>query len=101
MTPQELLAQIEAAAEALVTEALDNEQGAVPFAAVEAAAGEIGAHPSALVRKVQQYGINVAERAVPKAVRGYTSNPNNRWAACPSHGGSGWEVISGFAGREG
>ena len=57
------------------------------------------------VRKdLEGYGLKLIVRAPEKRVRGFTSNPHDRWygpGSCPSHGGSGHEQINGFAGRRG
>lgn len=57
------------------------------------------------VRKsLESYGLRLATRAPEKRVRGFTSNPHDRWygpGSCPTHGGSGYEQINGFAGRKG
>jgi len=60
------------------------------------------------VRKaLEGYGLRFVPREPQKAVRGFTSNPHDRWygpGADRTYGGTGWEQISGFAGdksREG
>lgn len=52
-------------------------------------------------RELEGYGLVYTGRSEERAVRGFRSNPHDRWLAYPSHGGSGWEQIAGFAGREG
>lgn len=47
------------------------------------------------------WGLVLAERPSERKVRGFRSNPHDRWSAFPSHGGSGWSQITGLAGQEG
>ncbi len=54
--------------------------------------------------ELESYGLKLAERPNEKRVRGFTANPHDRWygpGSSPSHGGSGWEQITGFAGQKG
>lgn len=54
--------------------------------------------------ELESYGLRLEARAPEKQVRGFTSNPHDRWygpGACRTHGGSGWEQIQGFAGQKG
>ena len=50
---------------------------------------------------LDDWGFKLAARPKEQEVRGFSSWDNNRWAGNPGAGGSGYEVISGFAGREG
>ncbi len=52
-------------------------------------------------RELESYGLQLARREPSRRVRGFTANPHDRWSAFPSHGGSGWEQISGFSGQNG
>ena len=54
--------------------------------------------------QLEGYGLKLAERPKAQRVRGFTVSSHDRWygpGSSPSHGGSGWEQIAGFAGREG
>lgn len=54
--------------------------------------------------ELESYGLKLAERAFVKRTRGFTTSSNDRWwgpGSSPSHGGSGWEQINGFAGQKG
>lgn len=58
----------------------------------------------ALRADLEGWGFRIAKRPVPRRVRGFTVSSHDRWygpGSSPCHGGSGWEQISGFAGREG
>lgn len=51
-----------------------------------------------------EYGLCFQERSAVRRFRTMGDNPHDRWfgpGSCPSHGGSGWEQVTGFAGREG
>lgn len=51
---------------------------------------------------LESYGLKLAPRAFEKrGTRGFTANNHNRWDGNPCGGGSGWEQIAGFAGRQG
>jgi hypothetical protein len=53
---------------------------------------------------LEGYGLTLAPRAVEKRVRGFTTSSQDRWfgpGSSNSHGGSGHEQITGFAGRRG
>jgi hypothetical protein len=60
--------------------------------------------PVYVIRGLKALGFTMQPREVPKHVRGFQSNSHDRWSgpgSCPTHGGSGWEQIAGFAGQEG
>jgi hypothetical protein len=54
-----------------------------------------------VINGLKDYGFTYEGRASEKRVRGFKSNSHDRWQAYPSCGGSGWEQISGFAGKSG
>ena len=57
-----------------------------------------------LRKELDSYGLTFEPRTSQKAVRGFSSNPHDRWygkGADRSFGGSGWEQIGGWAGQEG
>jgi hypothetical protein len=57
-----------------------------------------------VVRALREIGFTMRERACEKRVRGFHANSHDRWTgpgACKTHGGSGWEQITGFAGQRG
>jgi len=88
----------------LVEDTIDNEQDTVSYEDIEAVSEEIGLHITMLVGLVKGYGMKIGPRTKEREVRGFTSNPHDRWhgkGSCASHGGSGWEQIAGFAGRKG
>lgn len=50
------------------------------------------------------YGLKFQGRPNVRRIRTIGDNPHDRWhgpGSCPTHGGSGWEQIEGFAGQEG
>jgi len=52
--------------------------------------------------ELEGWGLSLAHRPSERRVRGFTANPHDRWhgpGSCPTHGGSGWEQINGFAGQ--
>jgi hypothetical protein len=57
-----------------------------------------------VIEGLKSYGYTYEGRASEKRVRGYTSNNHDRWygpGSMKSHGGSGHEQITGFAGQKG
>ena len=53
---------------------------------------------------LSDWGLTLAGRAKAKRVRGLNTNSHDRWygpGSSPTHGGSGWEQINGFAGQKG
>lgn len=49
-------------------------------------------------------GFKLADRPKERRVRGVRTSSHDRWfgpGSAPTHGGSGWEQICGFAGQEG
>lgn len=93
-----------AAVEAICEDALDNDQTSVEYTEIEAVAEEVGLHVTTLIGMVKALGLRVGPREKVKEVRGFTANSHDRWhgkGSCPTHGGSGWEQIIGFAGKPG
>lgn len=57
-----------------------------------------------IIHELKGYGFTMEERKPEKQVRGFQSNSHDRWygpGSSPTHGGSGWEQITGMAGRRG
>ncbi len=55
-------------------------------------------------RELEDYGLKLILRAKERPVRGFSANSHDRWfgpGSCPTHGGSGWGQIGGFAGQKG
>ena len=99
-----LMHKAERAVETFVEEVTGDDRDSVTFAEVEAIASAVGIHVSTVVALVKGYGVAIGERAVHREVRGFTANSHDRWfgkGSCKTHGGSGWEQISGFAGQKG
>jgi hypothetical protein len=61
--------------------------------------------PTHTIRKdLEGYGLKLRMRAPEQKVRGIHTSSQDRWygpGSSPSHGGSGWEQIAGFAGQRG
>lgn len=54
--------------------------------------------------ELTEYGLRFRERPTVRRIRTLGSNPHDRWfgpGSSSTHGGSGWEQITGFAGRDG
>lgn len=98
-------ADLEAATVALAEEILDNERTTFTFEEAETLALELGyALATPVIRALKALGLGMEERLPVKACRTFHSNSHDRWSgkgSCPTHGGSGWQQIAGFAGDEG
>lgn len=57
------------------------------------------------IRKdLEDYGLKLARRPKQRRIRTFQDNPHDRWygpGSSPTHGGSGWEQITGFNTRNG
>lgn len=98
-------AQLEASVLAFGEELLDNDRLTFTFAEAEVLAGELGySAATPVIRALKAIGFSMEERKPECRVRTISSNPHDRWygrGSSPTHGGSGWEQIGGFAGQEG
>lgn len=90
--------------EAFVQECMDDERATFTHEELGELAFNLRKSRSKIRAELESYGLSLAMRPIEKRTRGFTSNPHDRWfgpGACPTHGGSGWEQINGFAGRIG
>jgi len=98
-TPE--LESVEAFAESL----LDDERTEFTFEEATELAIALGfSVATPVIRALKEYGFRMAERQPERQVRGFHANNHDRWygkGSCPTHGGSGWEQISGFGGQTG
>lgn len=54
--------------------------------------------------ELEGYGLRLAVRRPERACRGFSTSSHDRWSgpgSCPTHAGSGWEAIFGFATKDG
>ncbi len=58
----------------------------------------LGTAAAYIRRELEGYGLKLKQRPRDQEVRGFTSNPNDRWQASPTHGGGGGDAIVGIAG---
>jgi len=87
-----------------VDDKLGDDETSFAFPEAEKIAADVGIHVSTIIRLAQNAGLEFLGRATPKQVRGFTTSSNDRYfgpGSSKSHGGSGWEQISGFAGPKG
>lgn len=90
--------------EAFVEFCIDDERGHFTTADLQALNQGTQERLSDLRRELEGYGLRFAPRAFRRRVRGFTSNPHDRWygrGADRTYGGSGHEQIQGWAGTEG
>jgi hypothetical protein len=89
--------------EAFVQYLLDDERTSASFEEAEEVAESMKVHVAVVVRALKGYGV-VVNRETEKRVRGFRTSSHDRYfgpGSSPSHGGSGWEQITGFAGQKG
>lgn len=104
MDSTKLLANAQAAVVSLVDDKLGDEETMFTFAEASKIAEDVGIHVSTIVKLAKEAGLDYAGREVPKEVRGFHANSHDRWygkGSSATHGGSGWEQISGFSGQTG
>src|SRR5512137_225140 len=96
-------AQVEEAVLSLALEVEGDERKVVSFEECDEVAETLGCHASVVTRAIRALGFEIV-RESPRRVRTISSNSNDRWfgpGSCPTHGGSGTDQISGFAGEKG
>ena len=85
-------------------ELLEDDRTSFTFAEAEKLAGELGfSVASVVIQGLKARGFTMVERQPDRQVRGFRSNNHNRYCdpTNKTHGGSGWEQITGFAGQNG
>ncbi len=84
---------------------LDDDRTEFTFEEAEELAWALGFSVSTpVIVALKDYGFTMATRESERQVRGFHANNHDRWygkGSCPTHGGSGWEQISGSSGQEG
>jgi hypothetical protein len=82
----------------------DEETGVFDYRQLQCLNYRTGVPIHSLRIDLEAEGFKLAPRPVPRRIRGFSSNSHDRWfgpGSSPTHGGSGWENITGFAGQEG
>lgn len=79
----------------------DDERGWFTLAEAAAVAANVGCLNREVIADLESYGLSFRAPSRAPETRGYTSNPNTRWAGNPGAGGGGGDSLLGFAGREG
>lgn len=90
--------------EALVEYLVDDDRTEFDWRELNCLSERTGKANRILRRELEAWGLTLAAREGERTVRGFNSNPHDRWfgpGSCPTHGGSGWEEITGMAGRKG
>lgn len=84
---------------------LENERSSFTFEEAEELATALGlSMATPVIRALKEYGFTQEPRAIARHHRGFLTSSHDRFygpGSSPSHGGSGWEQISGIAGQEG
>lgn len=90
--------------ESFVEYMADDEREVFTHADVNAIAKATQTSHHKVREELESYGLRLARREKERSIRGFNSNPHDRWygpGAERTHGGSGWEQINGFGGQEG
>lgn len=90
-----------ASVEAFAGYLYDDERHWFTLAEAAAVAANVGTSNRTVIDDLTGYGLVFREPRKAPEVRGYTANPNTRWAGNPGAGGGGGDSLIGFAGREG
>jgi len=83
---------------------MDDERTEFDWRHLNCLSSRTGISNRALRHELEMWGFTLAERRPEREARGFNSNPHDRWygpGSCKTHGGSGWEEITGMAGRRG
>lgn len=100
-TPPPELQSVEAFGESI----LDDDRTEFTFEEAEGLAEALECSTTTVIQALKEdYGFTMAPRVPEKRVRGFRANSHDRWhgpGSCRTHGGSGWEQISGFGGQKG
>jgi len=98
------LEALEAAVNEFGESLLGDDRTTFTFQEAETLAFELGySVATPVIRALKTLGFGMEERVPERRVRTISSNSHDRWTglgSCASHGGSGWEQITGFAGEE-
>jgi len=89
--------------ETFVQECLDDERDYFTTADMQALNAATQMRLQDVRKALEGYGLRFVPRQPQKRVRGFNSNPHDRWygpGADRTYGGSGWEQINGFAGEK-
>ena len=90
--------------ESLVEYLLDEERASFTWEELGALCFNLRKSHHAVRLELEGWGLCLEQRAHEKKFRGVSSSDSDRYwgpGSSPSCGGSGWEQISGFAGRNG
>lgn len=90
--------------EAFASYLMEDEQTSFSLADVLKLAENTRQSNPKIIHELKSYGFKMEERRPEKKVRGFQTSSLDRYygpGSCKSHGGSGWEQITGLAGQEG
>jgi hypothetical protein len=96
--------QYATAIEEFATDLVDDERASFTFEEADGLAETLKCTTAKVIRDLRAYGLTYQGRPNEKRVRGFSSNPHDRWygpGSSRTHGGSGWEQINGFGGQKG
>lgn len=91
------------AVENFLTDLVDDDRTTCTFEEVELLGLDLQIYTTVLIREIRSYGVEVT-REIPKNVRGYRTSSHDRYfgpGSSSSYGGSGYEQITGFGGKQG
>ena len=90
--------------EAFVEAAMEDGEDTFSWPHLAALAWNLHRDRSKVRADLEGYGLRFVERPAVRRIRTLRDNPHDRWyglGSSPTHGGSGWEQIEGFAGPPG
>lgn len=78
---------------------IDDERESFTHVELSALAARVRKSHQALKKELESWGLTLEVRQKERKTRGINSKDHDRWEACPTFSGSGWNQISGFAGQ--
>ncbi len=90
--------------EAFVEYLVDDDRTEFDWRHLNCLSSRLGRSNRTLRQELEGWGFTLAPRRKERSHRGFHANSHDRWygpGSSPMHGGSGWEEITGMAGRKG
>lgn len=87
--------------ESFVEYLFDEDRSSYDYEDLKQLMGSLRRSAQVVREELCSWGLTLVERQKERKVRGLNSNNHDRWASSGCHGGSGYEQISGFAGKAG
>lgn len=104
LDPDEIASEDYQSIEAFVEAAIEDDELQFDWRHLAALAWNLRRSRETIRKELISYGLHFGCKPSGRRVRTIGDNPHDRWygpGSSPTHGGSGWEQVAGFAGQEG